>query len=391
MFALIIGGFLFLLFRLGPEPLTLAWAKPEPNGPDASPAIHSDFDREATKATLAREVYGRWPGEPYANPVSVQTYAWNDAEVVDVTISAASGTGGATFGMTLVRKSADAPVIVWSSFSPRGAAVPLPEVAGERFEGVGGSILEYVFGRYIQSPPLEMILERGYSFAVLHPPEAFPDRASAMAPLQKMAPRGEPRIGAVMAWAWLAAAGVDALQNIDLIRGPVIAAGHSRYAKSALVWAAWDEDVDAVIAHQSGTGGASLSREKRGETIAQMMDSYPHWFVPTYAEDNLTLDQHHLLAAIAPRPILLGNARRDVWSDPNGALRAAIGAAPAWEGAGINPLPSKRLDEFHPDAHLALWMRPGTHGVVQEDWPAFLGFLDAHFSPTTLNLESGNN
>ena len=138
--------------------------------------------------------------------------------------------------------------------------------------------------------------------------------------------------------------------------------------------------MDGVIAHQSGTGGASLSKDKRGETVAQMVESYPHWFAPDYADDTLTIDQHYLLALIAPRPVLLGGAKRDVWSDPNGALRAAMGAAPAYrEMTGRAPLAAERLDVWEPSADIAIWQRPGTHGIVEEDWPAFLDFLDAHF------------
>jgi len=140
-----------------------------------------------------------------------------------------------------------------------------------------------------------------------------------------------------------------------------------------------------VISHQSGTGGASLNKRKKGESIEDITGQYPHWFSKTYAgyagrEEELPIDQHHLLALIAPRPILLGNARRDVWSDPNGALKAAIGADPVWKLYGADKgLRQQRYKPFNPDADLSLWIRSGTHGVVKEDWPAFLEFLDAHF------------
>ena len=154
--------------------------------------------------------------------------------------------------------------------------------------------------------------------------------------------------------------------------------------RSALVAAAFDPNVDAVISHQSGTGGASLSRDKPGETVQDITNGYPVWFSPAYSgyaknEDALPIDQHHLLALIAPRPILLGNAKRDVWSDPNGAFRAAQGATPAYTLYGSSGLTRSKLNEFDPAADIAFWIRPGTHGVVKEDWPAFLDFLDAHF------------
>jgi len=75
----------------------------------------------------------------------------------------------------------------------------------------------------------------------------------------------------------------------------------------------------------------------------------------------------------------LGNARRDVWSDPAGAFSAVQAANEAWENKGKTGLSANRLDEFIPNDNIAYWLRPGTHGVVKEDWPAFLDFLDAHF------------
>ncbi|PHS22685.1 MAG: alpha/beta hydrolase, partial [Robiginitomaculum sp.] len=163
-----------------------------------------------------------------------------------------------------------------------------------------------------------------------------------------------------------------------------IAYGHSRFAKAALVAGAFDPTIDAVVAHQSGTGGASLSRDKTGEGLDSISENYPHWFLPkfaTYAQNKaaLPLDQHFLLALMAPRPMFLGNARRDVWSDPNGAFRAAEAASAAYGLYGQEGLHQKTLKDFDPTADIAFWLRPGTHGVVKEDWPAFLEFLDAHF------------
>jgi len=39
----------------------------------------------------------------------------------------------------------------------------------------------------------------------------------------------------------------------------------------------------------------------------------------------------------------------------------------------------EKLNKFDPQAELSFWLRRGTHGIVKEDWPAFLDFLDAHF------------
>ena len=380
---LLAGGFVFALIRFGPVPLTLAWAKDAPNGPAAAPPLATPFDPEAARGALAREVYGATPPPGEVRVLDRLDATYRGVPLVQLEL-AVDLPGGRTrpFGITLLDNSdsGGGPLIIWSSFSPRGAAIPHPDVPGAPMEGMMSDVVEFGFGRYIQTPPTDMILSHGYSFAVMHPPELVPDRAEAAeAALGVFG--GEPRTGAVAAWGWAVSRALDALEGEGLADRPVIAAGHSRYGKSALWAAAHDVRIDAVISHQSGTGGASLSRGKRGETVAEITESYPHWFAPGYAEDTLTIDQHHLLALVAPRPLLLGGARRDVWSDPNGALRAAVGAAPVWEAAtGRAPLAAERLDVFAPTADIAMWTRPGTHGVVEEDWPAFLDFLDAHFA-----------
>jgi hypothetical protein len=166
----------------------------------------------------------------------------------------------------------------------------------------------------------------------------------------------------------------------------VVAYGHSRYGKTALLSAATSPNIDGVIAHQSGTGGASILRDGTGESIEDIMKSYPHWFTKRfgdYADDEnaLPVDAHNLLSLIAPKPVMLGNARRDVWSDPEGAFHAAQAATQSWTDQGANGLTAARLDQFIPSDTISFWMRPGTHGVVKEDWPAFLDFMDAHFKP----------
>ncbi|WP_409433921.1 hypothetical protein ACJ3XI_05305 [Litorimonas sp. RW-G-Af-16] len=276
------------------------------------------------------------------------------------------------------------PVIMMENFCPNHAVIPVDGITkptSDYFDcdpsGVMAGLFRYVFGRYITSPPVEDIMRRGYGLAVIYPSEIFPDRASALAEYRQ-APVPEYPWGAIGAWAYQFDLLAKALKQNESVT-ETIAYGHSRYGKSALLAAAFFSSIDGVIAHQSGTGGASLSRNKAGETVAQITDSYPHWFTPTFREDNLSVDQHHLLALIAPKPILLGNAKRDVWSDPAGAFQAARAASDVYALYGSEGLKQKRLDEFDATADIAFWMRPGTHGVVEEDWPAFLDFLDAHF------------
>jgi hypothetical protein len=312
--------------------------------------------------------------------------AFGDAEVAVRTPD-----GDASFIMDVVTPKGDGPfpVILMQTFCPRWSTIPDERIAGAPTPlKKSGGLETYVFGRYICSPPVDDILDAGYAVATIFPSEIVPDRREeGLVELKRLSAghaEDETRWGAIAAWGWAYSRMIDVLeQDPRLDRNAMIAWGHSRYAKAALVAAAFDPRIDGVIAHQSGTGGASLNREKKGEGIKSITKSYPHWFARSFREDNLDgYDQHMLLALIAPRPVLLGNARRDVWSDPNGAFRAAMGADPVYELYGARGLDQAGLKPYDPTAEIAFWIRPGTHGVVKEDWPAFLEFLNAHFAPS---------
>jgi len=405
---------------------TIAWAPVESEGPPATPPVLGPFESAAPvetragwadrapalRAAFEAAVYGAMPDASSARVVSKtvldEAAFGGHGRLEEWVVSAA-----ATFGETTVEtrgamgrdgfvievalpKDAAGPVpaILVESFCPSWNVMPHPGVArpddAEDMEGgFFGAVATYVFGRYICTPPIETILEAGYALVEIYPGSVVPDEAEAgLAELKRLSAGHTDeatRWGAVAAWGWVFSRVIDVLEDDPRFdSGATIVWGHSRYGKSALVAAAFDPRVDGVVAHQSGTGGASLSRQKAGESVGEITESYPHWFAPAYAgyagrEEALPVDQHQLLALIAPRPVLLGNARRDVWSDPNGAFKAAEGATPAYRLFGSEGLTAETLKDFRPADHLAYWMRPGTHGVVEEDWPAFLAFLDAHF------------
>lgn len=395
---------------------TIAWTDLKPNGSEASPALdyESVEDWEKNGAPAAREllqksVYGMLPERSSTRIIERRTVneaAFGGRGVLeeyrigasmaygDVEVEARSD-GEAGFLMDVVSPSSGAgpfPVILMETFCPRWSTLPDPAVGGapaETGERNGFGLETFIFGRYICTPPVETILAAGYAIATIYPPEFIPDRGEAgLAALRRLTAGyldDETRLGAIGAWAWAFSRMIDILEEDPRLDGEaMIVWGHSRYAKAALVAAAFDDRIDGVIAHQSGTGGASLNRDKKGESVSAITENYPHWFAPAYrlADERGgagDVDQHMLLALIAPRPVLLGNARRDVWSDPNGAFRAAMGADPVYELYGGRGLDQPRLKPYDPAAGIAFWIRPGTHGVVKEDWPAFIQFLDAHF------------
>ena len=422
-----IGSSIFLFAALfavsGCVRMTFAWADLEPDGDAARPELLSAVAGEshdawraakapAIRDALQREVFGYFPDASATRIIEHKTLNENAfggrgvLEEYRLAVTAifsgvavesegalrADGSPASFFMNVVTPKNATgpSPVLLMETFCRRWDTLPDPAVAGAPAEmKKRGGIETYVFGRFICTPPVEEILDAGYAIATIYPSELAPDnREQGFAELARLSAGhddADTRWGTVAAWAWAYSRMIDVLENDPRIdQDAIITWGHSRYGKSALLAAAFDDRIDGVISHQSGTGGASLNRNKKGETVKAITDSYPHWFARRYAsfagrEVEMSIDQHHMLALIAPRPVLLGNARRDVWSDPNGAFRAAMGANPVYELAGSAGLDQQRLDEWKPDADIAFWIRAGTHGVVKEDWPAFLEFLDAHF------------
>lgn len=411
VFGACVAGCSSVIFQTADEdPDGVAASPPALGAFQGEPAVETLTDWTARRAprlrqTFARHVFGEIPSRaPYVlqDRTVIDPEAFEGAGVLEVWTIAPDGPDGA--GMDEARAltvavalpaGADgpAPVVVTQSFCPTRDVVGRDEIPPPRVEGPDctsafwSPIIRAVFGAHIMTPPFQTILERGYAVATYYAAELAPDSGGAgLEKLRAMAEERSPaRWGAVAAWADAYSAVVDVM-DLDprFDRNRTAVWGHSRNGKSALWAAANDPRIDLVISHQSGTGGASLARDGIGEPIAEITEAYPHWFTPAYAtyagrEADLPVDQHQLVALVAPRPLLLGNAKRDVWSDPQGAFAAARGADPVYELYGAAGLDQPDLVSLNVAAPLAFYMRNGRHGVTRRDWRVFLDFLDAHF------------
>ena len=368
----------------------------------ASPALDglSLADWEAGRNALLQrfedEVYGAWPDR---TDVSVR-----GREVIATDAYGGAGRieqlrlemGGRETHLAVILPNhveGPVPVIILQTFCGNvpalgwregieGPTTPYFQECGEH--GFASFTVRQIFGRHIMTPPVEDILAHGYALVFHYSGDIVPDaNGPAQDALAELSPHGPS--GGVIAWAWAYSRVVDVLEaDPRFDRDRMAVWGHSRNGKSALVAAAFDSRIDLVIAHQAGTGGTTLTRSDAGESVAQITDTYPYWFSPNYAahaglEAEISVDQHQLIALMAPRPLLIGGAWRDQWSDPGGSYRAAQGATPIYGLYGSDGLEQQALGAFDPQADIAVFMRRGLHGVTAVDWENFLAFLDAHF------------
>ncbi|MFH1498153.1 MAG: alpha/beta hydrolase [Verrucomicrobiota bacterium] len=240
--------------------------------------------------------------------------------------------------------------------------------------------------------PVRDIVARGYATAAFHNSDAAPDRAADGFKSGVFAhfdsPDGErspDAWGTIAAWSWGASRVIDWLAAEPELRDiPLAVVGHSRGGKAALWCGAQDERVALTVSNNSGSTGAALARTTRGETIQMINTTFPHWFAANYHRYNddpasLPVDQHLLLALMAPRRVYVASASRDAHADPAAEFQAAVEAAPVFalyqlDGVGPAGLPAPGQPR-HGGA-IGHHLREGGHNLVVEDWHHFLDYAD---------------
>jgi hypothetical protein len=290
----------------------------------------------------------------------------------------------------VVPASVKAPVPVLMMFGgfggdgmPRPAGSPIPT---NRFDQFGGLFKD--------PPSTEQLLAAGWGYASINPGSIQADNGGGLTKgiiglVNKGRARKPDDWGALRAWAWGAARGLDYLETDPAVDAKRVGIeGVSRYGKAALVTMAFEPRFTVALIGSSGEGGAKLHRRNFGEAVENLTGSGEyHWMAGNFLKygaaessfgnknaGDLPVDAHMLIALCAPRPTFISYgvpARGDAnWLDQQGSYMATVAAGPAFRLLGVRDFGEKedyRIAKMPPvntgllDGELAWRQHDGGH------------------------------
>jgi cephalosporin-C deacetylase-like acetyl esterase len=355
--------------------------------------------RPELKKLFEHYMYGTAPAAPKVNAKVERVdpkAVGGKATLKEITLTLA-GIDGPKIHLLLVipnKRSGPAPVFVGMNFCGNHAVLDDPKIhlntnwIYPNQPGVNkeGQASEKSRGKQKDVWNIEDAIDRGYAVATFYSGDIDPDRKDVREGVQQYF-KGKHDWSTIAAWAWGYSRVIDYLvtdPDIDATR--IIAVGHSRLGKTALLAGAFDERIAVVIPHQAGCGGSGPSRaigNKGAESVKRINTSFPHWFNARFKDFNdeperLPFDQHCLIALCAPRPVLLSNAVEDKWANPDGQFELLLAADPVYRLVGAKGVQSKTMPPVGKlmDSPLGYFIRDGKHSMNRGDWRAFLDFAD---------------
>jgi len=249
-------------------------------------------------------------------------------------------------------------------------------------------------GRIKNGWPLGEFFDRGYAFVAVYQQDLVGHNdvsfSRGIHPLFFKDGQSFPKArewGVLGAVAWGGMRALDYLETDDDVDASRVALmGHSKMGKATLWTAAQDPRFAMAISAQSGCAGAALWRRKSGETLKKMTTRFPYWLCRNAwkfigQEDDLPIDQHMMIALIAPRPVYVASGIEDTWADPRGEYASAYHASMVYELLGKKGLASPKLPplgEAIIESDIGYHVREGGHSVNLYDWQRFMDFADYH-------------
>ncbi|SDF14205.1 hypothetical protein SAMN05421636_11322 [Pricia antarctica] len=410
----------FLVYLLISYPLSMAMAQFEPNYDERQvpefkiPDPLTTFDGKKITATsewentrrpelyqfFEEQVYGKVPGKLDSlsfNMVETSDDALNGkAQRKQVEVSLFKNGKSLDFNILLYlpKSRKPAPIFLGYNFYGNHSITDDPNVIvskawamdSEEFGISGHTLTEASRGVRVHRWALEKIIDGGFGLATIYYGEVDPDKndfSDGLHSLFYMESQEIPKKdewGSIAAWAFGMSRALDYLEtDPDIDASHVVSFGHSRLGKAALWAGASDTRFAGVISNDSGCGGAALSKRQVGETVGRINTSFPHWFCDNFTEYNeneeaLPVDQHELLALIAPRPLYVASAEDDQWADPRGEFLSAHYATSVYDLYGTKGISDTKMPEVNSPVQntLAYHIRTGKHDVTEYDWEQYI-------------------
>jgi hypothetical protein len=210
-------------------------------------------------------------------------------------------------------------------------------------------------------PSTTQLIADGWGYAFIDPSSIQADNGAGITRgIIGLVNKGQPRKpddwGALRAWAWGAARGLDYLETDPTVDAKRVGIeGVSRYGKAALVTLAFEQRFAFGLIGSSGKGGSTLHRRNFGEAVENLTGGEYYWMAGNYIKygasegkfgnmnaSKLPVDSHQLIAMCAPRPVFIsygipekGDAK---WLDHQGSYMAAVAAGPVFKLLGVKDL-----------------------------------------------------
>jgi hypothetical protein len=385
-----------------------ALANPFPNVPDplamndgqkvTTPKMWWDQRRPELVEMLSKYVYGRVPNNVPKVSWTVNTV---DHEMIGFTPVIAKDITGVVdnssypaisvrIHMTLVTPAnAKGPVPVLMMFGRAGFPAP-NEPSGDELDRVNAAwkavmaqqdpSLKDVFAQHpawqpVKATPFQFpqlnedgdlpntwqLVAAGWGFVSFDPASVQADDGAGITRgiiglVNKGQPRSPEDWGALRAWAWGAARGLDYLETDAAVDAKHVGIeGVSRYGKAALVTMAFDQRFAMVLVGSSGKGGATLLRRNFGEAVESLTGGEYYWMAGNFMKygaseatfgaktpGDLPVDSNELIALCAPRLTFIsygipekGDAK---WLDHEGSFMATVDASRVFSLLGAKGL-----------------------------------------------------
>ncbi|SHE52979.1 hypothetical protein SAMN05444274_101607 [Mariniphaga anaerophila] len=164
--------------------------------------------------------------------------------------------------------------------------------------------------------------------------------------------------------------------------------GASVVGKAGMWAAAKDQRVGMVLSCTAGHAGDALWKREFGETLENMCEWLPRWLAPNAQKykgrvDELPVDQHMMMACVAPRPIFITSGQYDLWADTKGAWLAAYHSIPVYEMYGkkvaFESDTQPAVSEVIMESSIGYNLRTDYHGISAMDWEKYMKFIEYHF------------